>query len=77
MIDGILVGPVAGLALAIVMLGLFYTGKIMPRNTVPREDFKAQQDIIATYASALTTLTTSVDALVTTVKLLQRQNGGR
>jgi hypothetical protein len=44
-----LLGPLAALGLALVMLGLFYTGRILPRNTVPREDFEALQAIHASY----------------------------
>lgn len=71
----VLVGPVAALALALVVLGLFYTGKIMPRNTVPREDYKALQDVNASYAAGIELQTRALNELVTVVRHLQR-NGG-
>lgn len=44
-----LLGPLAALALALLFLGLFYTGRILPRNTVPREDYEALQAVHASY----------------------------
>lgn len=70
-----LLGPLAALALALLVLGLFYTGKILPRNTVPREDYESLRDINASYAEALKTLTKSTDELVTTLRFRQK-NGG-
>lgn len=45
-----LLGPLAALALALLILSLFYTGRILPRNTVPREDYEALRDVNASYA---------------------------
>lgn len=71
-----LLGPVAALALALLFLTLFYTGKILSRNSVPREDYKQLQDVNASYAEGLRVLTKAVDELVTTVRYLQKKNGG-
>lgn len=70
-----LLGPAAALALALLFLGLFYTGKILPRNAVPREDYDRLLDINASYAEALKTVTKATDELVTTIRVIQR-NGG-
>lgn len=66
-----LLGPAAALVLALAMLSLFYTGKILPRNTVPREDYEALRAINATYAErfgqttdAVKVLSAAVDRLV-------------
>lgn len=75
-IPSYLLGPLAALALALVGLGLFYTGRILSKNTVPREDYKLLQDVNASYAEALKTLTKSVDELVTVARFIQKQNGG-
>lgn len=45
-----LLGPLAALALALLILSLFYTGRILPRSTVPREDYEALRDVNASYA---------------------------
>ena len=50
MIPPELLGPLGALGLAFLMLGLFYTGRILPRNTVPREDLVALLAINASYA---------------------------
>lgn len=75
--DEVLVGPVAALGLALLVLGLFYTGKILSRSTVPREDFEALKEINASYAAALPVLTAAVNNLVVVVQAQQRQNGVR
>jgi hypothetical protein len=72
-----LLGPLAALALALLILGLFYKGMILPRNTVRREDFEALQKVNADYAEGLKTLTKSVEDLIVTVKLIQENNGRR
>jgi hypothetical protein len=68
---GDLIGPAAALVLALVMLSLFYSGRILPRNTVPREDYEALRQINASYAEkfgqqtdALKALSAAVDKLV-------------
>jgi hypothetical protein len=66
--DEVLLGPLAALGLALVFLTLFYTGKILSRSTVPREDYKALQDVNASYAEGLQTLTKAVDDLITIVR---------
>lgn len=68
-----LLGPVAALALALLFLGLFYTGRILSRNSVPREDYKQLQDVNASYAEGLKVLTKAMDELIITVRYL---NGG-
>jgi hypothetical protein len=70
-----LLGPLAALSLSLLILGLFYTGKILPRNTVPREDFKQLQDVNATQAEGLRTVTQALNELITIVRQQQR-NGG-
>lgn len=70
-----LLGPAAGLAVALLVLGLFYTGRILPRNAVPREDYKQLQDVNATQADGLRAVTTALNELVTVVRYLQK-NGG-
>lgn len=67
-----LLGPVAALALCLLFLGLFYTGKILSRNSVPREDYKQLQDVNASYAEGLRVLTKAVDELVTVTRYLQK-----
>jgi hypothetical protein len=71
-----LLGPLAALALALLMLGLFYKGAILPRNTVRREDFEALQEVNKSYAEGLKILTKSIDDLISTVKFTQ-ENGRR
>lgn len=70
-----LLGPLAALALALVVLGLFQAGKILPRSTVPREDYEKLVEINATQAEATRILTTAVNDLVAVVRHTQ-QNGG-
>lgn len=70
-----LLGPLAALALTLLFLSLFYTGKILPRNAVPREDYEKLMGVNASYAEALKTLTRSTDELVTAVRFGQK-NGG-
>ena len=65
-----LVGPAAALVLALAMLSLFYTGRILPRNTVPREDYEALRAINATYATRFGEQTDVVKALGATVERL-------
>lgn len=62
-----LLGPLAALALALVMLALFYTGKVLPRNTVPREDYENLRAVNATYAAGFAQLTEAMKSLTTTV----------
>jgi hypothetical protein len=66
-----LIGPAAALVLALAMLSLFYTGRILPRNAVPREDYEALRAINASYAErfgqqtdAVKTLSAAVDRLI-------------
>jgi hypothetical protein len=68
----VLLGPLAGLAICLLILVLFYTGKILPRNTVPREDYEEQKAIIASYSEAVKLQTQSLNELVTVVRHLQR-----
>jgi hypothetical protein len=70
-----LLGPLGGLALALVIIGLLVRGTIVSKNAVPREDYKALQEVNASYAEGLKTLTKSVDDLVTVVRTIQK-NGG-
>ena len=70
-----LLGPLAALALALVVLGLFQAGKILPRNTVPREDYNKQVEINASLVEGLKTITSSLNDLVAVVRH-QQQNGG-
>ena len=70
-----LLGPLAGLALAIVFLGLFYTGKILPRNAVPREDYEKVMEINHDYSLAIKDLSNSVDRLILVVEYQQRSGG--
>lgn len=71
----LLYGPYAGLALALLFLGLFYTGKILPRNAVPREDYEEMKRINSDNAAAVNKLTEAMNGLVLVVKYQQR-NGG-
>lgn len=73
--DEALLGPAAGLAIALLMLGLFYTGRILSRSTVPREDFKQLQDVNATQAEGLKAVTVAMNELVTVIRNIQK-NGG-
>ena len=67
-----LLGPGAALALALVMLGLFYSGKILPRNTVPREDYDELAAIVASYATKFDALLEGVKVLSAAVERLAR-----
>lgn len=73
--DEVLLGPLGALGFVLVVCGLLYTGKIHPRNMVPREDLDKVLEINGAYAGALKDLTKSVDALVLIVQYQQR-NGG-
>lgn len=75
-----LLGPLAGLALALLFLTLLYTGKLLPRNTVRREDFDEQHKIIESYAEglkkitdALTRQTDSLDGLVGLIEMVKEE----
>jgi hypothetical protein len=70
-----LLGPVAALALSLLVNTLLYTGKVLPRNAVPREDYKQLQDVNASQAEGLRVLTQAVNELITTVRYIQK-NGG-
>lgn len=69
-----LLGPGAALALALVMLGLFYTGRILPRNVVPREDYDELIQINASYIEKFGILIDAVKALSASV---DRITGGK
>lgn len=58
-----LLGPGAALVLSLLMLSMFYTGRILPRNTVPREDYEALRQINATYAERFAQQTDAVRLL--------------
>lgn len=66
-----LLGPLAALALALMGLGLFLAGKILPRNTVPREDYEKLMEVNETQAEGLKTITTALNELVTIVRFIQ------
>lgn len=70
-----LLGPLGGLALALVIIGMMVRGILISKNVVPREDYKALQEVNKSYAEGLNTLTKSVDDLVTVVRTIQK-NGG-
>lgn len=74
-----LLGPGAALALALTMLALFYTGRILPRNTVPREDYEALKAVNASYADKFGALLEGVKVLSAAVDRLaqQRSQGAR
>ena len=72
-----LVGPAAALVLALAMLSLFYTGRILPRNTVPREDYEALRAINATYATRFGEQTDALKVLSATVDRLVRKQANR
>lgn len=59
----LVLGPVGALALALIMLALFYTGRILPRNTVPREELDAVRALNAAYAEKFSQLTEAVKDL--------------
>jgi hypothetical protein len=69
-----LLGPLAALALALIVLGLFQAGKILPRNTVPRESFDKQVEINASLVEGLKAVTTALNDLITVVRQ-QQKNG--
>lgn len=71
-----LLGPLAALALALVVLGLFYTGRILSRSTVPREDYDKVMEINASYAKVIPDLTAAVNKAVDVARAEQRRNGG-
>jgi hypothetical protein len=71
-----LLGPLAALALALVVLGLFQSAKILPRNTVPRESVEKQGEINASLVEGLKSVTTALNVLVAVVRHQQQQNGG-
>lgn len=75
MTSDVLLGPLAGLAILLVICTLFYTGKILPRNTVPREDLDKVIEINASYAVAMKESTAVITELVTVVRA-HRPNGG-
>lgn len=70
-----LLGPLSGLAILLVVCGLFYTGKILPRNAVPREDCERLLQINADYANAVKDLNTAMDRLILVVEYQQRSGG--
>jgi len=70
-----LLGPAAALALSLLFNGLFYAGKILPRNTVPREDYEALKSVNASISDALAGLTATTAELVVVVRHLQRNEG--
>lgn len=53
-------GPAGALVLALAVLALFYTGRILPRNVVPREDYDKIVEIHANYVAMFGT---SVEAI--------------
>lgn len=70
-----LLGPLAALALALVLLGAFYTGRVLSRNAVPREDYDKIVDINATQAEGLKVVTASLNELVVVVRAAQKDGG--
>jgi hypothetical protein len=59
----LLLGPYAALALALLVLTLFYAGRILSRSTVPREDYDRVLAINATYAEKFSEQTDAVQRL--------------
>ena len=71
-----LIGPAGALVLALGILALFYTGRILPRNVVPREDYDA---IVQIHAAYVEMFGKSVDAIreLTTDLRAERAKRGR
>lgn len=67
-----LLGPGAALALALLMLALFYTGRILPRNAVPREDYDALRAVNAAYADKFGALLDGVRVLSAAIDRLAK-----
>lgn len=59
------------IAVFAVIIYALYTGKVLPRNVVPREDYDK-------IVEGLKSVTSSLNELVTTVRYIQRngKNGG-
>lgn len=72
-----LIGPVAALVLSLGILFLFYTGRILPRNTVPREDYEALRVIHAAYAERFGQTTDAVKVLSAAVDRLVAKQAAR
>lgn len=53
------------IAVLVVVLYLFQTGRILPSNTVRREDYDKAMEINASYAEALPLLTKAVNDAIT------------
>ena len=70
-----MLGPLAALGLCLLFIGLFYTGKILSRTVVPREDYEAQKEVIASQAKGLEHVTAALNDLVVAVRTIQK-NGG-
>lgn len=60
-----LTGPVAALALLLLMLGGFMSGRILPRNTVPREDYDGLLAVNANYSVIFGQQTEAIGVLTT------------
>jgi hypothetical protein len=71
-----LLGPGAAFVLSLIMLALFYTGKILPRNTVPREDYDELVGINASYIEKFGLLIDAVKALSASVDRIARNGSG-
>lgn len=62
-----LVGPVAALGLALLIIYQFMAGKLLSRNVVPREDFDRVVGINESYAARFSEQTEAVKQLSATV----------
>lgn len=71
----VLIGAISALGgLLFVIMRLFLTGAILPRNAVTREDYEAVRDINASLVAAIPALTEAVNKALATVNIAR--NGG-
>lgn len=72
-----LLGPLAALALSLLFNGLFYAGRILSRNTVPREDYDKVLEINASYAKGYASMTESMNGIIKTVDRIAPPASGK
>lgn len=72
-----LTGPLAALFILLVMLLGFYSGRILPRSTVAREDYEELQAVNTSYATNFATLTQAVKDLATSVDRIRVNGNGK
>lgn len=67
-------GPAGALVLALAVLALFYTGRILPRNAVPREDYDAIVKIHAAYVEQFAKSVKAIRELTTDLRRAKKES---